>query len=633
MTSIKAIAAIALTLMIAVPIGLGYALATEEHEATTWVTESTANSSDLLLNHETPYFMDFLGSQNNKALTQKQVYVGAGVTEWHQVAPDFVTVSSTPSALPTYTQTSGTYSISGMSTNTYTISYSGNPSIGGPDSGASILVNDYAVSSIAISTTAAPLHFQMDLETSERTEHANGPVSASFARDSADGWTVIVTDSFDNTTVYHKVLTWKLVTDADATVTRLTAGYTTLSISGAYSFIAPGPLSIALTKTGGTEYAYAPVNSVVSFDNGSAVVDGVTYTGVTSLGYADAYGGTTLLYDTLIADGLYADPAAGWRLPTVSGAATYDYWQNGQLNDKVTLMVNFSDGAQVFLAPCLAVESSYLFRLTYSDGSLVVKNESTSESFTLGSYTKAMVVMDREKAVVYGVANWPAYGAAATTFNNVTIDYTDLTAPFPYIRMQAVNSEDVSFRADNCEVVAGYFPSTLDKWLDFSELYPQKSLTFTIKSLGVYGDNIQIAGQTLTPVNGKITFTDSEGDPHTVNLRGAVFRFIFNNNAAQTYTISINGIEVSDTALARMYFGGEWSLTTSTSLIGQQTESRVSWAPGEFAFDKTDFAACGLLVAGGLLVGLGMYGQRSGIKFGVLLLICGGAALAYLTFV
>ena len=59
----------------------------------------------------------------------------------------------------------------------------------------------------------------------------------------------------------------------------------------------------------------------------------------------------------------------------------------------------------------------------------------------------------------------------------------------------------------------------------------------------------------------------------------------------------------------------------------------MTWAPGEFAFDKQDFAACGLLVAGALLVGLGMYGARSGIKIGLLLLICGGGALLYLTMV
>ena len=59
----------------------------------------------------------------------------------------------------------------------------------------------------------------------------------------------------------------------------------------------------------------------------------------------------------------------------------------------------------------------------------------------------------------------------------------------------------------------------------------------------------------------------------------------------------------------------------------------MKWSPGEFAFDKRDFAAVGLLVAGACMVGLGMMGQRSGVKIGVLMLVCGGAALVYLTMI
>ena len=54
------------------------------------------------------------------------------------------------------------------------------------------------------------------------------------------------------------------------------------------------------------------------------------------------------------------------------------------------------------------------------------------------------------------------------------------------------------------------------------------------------------------------------------------------------------------------------------------------WHAGEFGLDKKGFAVAGLLACGGLLVALGMSGQRSGGKMGVLLLICGGAAIVFL---
>ena len=98
--------------------------------------------------------------------------------------------------------------------------------------------------------------------------------------------------------------------------------------------------------------------------------------------------------------------------------------------------------------------------------------------------------------------------------------------------------------------------------------------------------------------------------------------------------VYVNALKVgSSEDPASITFNGEWSLTLTADILRTVENTNTQWAPGEFAFDKTDFAACGLLVAGALLVGLGIYGQRSGIKMGILLLICGGAALIYLTFV
>ena len=54
------------------------------------------------------------------------------------------------------------------------------------------------------------------------------------------------------------------------------------------------------------------------------------------------------------------------------------------------------------------------------------------------------------------------------------------------------------------------------------------------------------------------------------------------------------------------------------------------WHAGEFGLDKRGFAVAGLLACAALFVALGMSGQRSGAKVGLLLLICGGAAVGFL---
>ena len=204
MASPKALAAIALTLIVAAPIILGYAMVADTEETTEWVTESTINSSDLLLNHQTPYTMDMTGAVNNSTILQKQVFPGQGATEWHTVAPAYNSVSSKPTSLPTYTSTSATYSLPSMSTNQYNISYSGNNSIGGPNSGADILVTDYPASNLSLTTSAQPIHFMIELTTDSRTYSVVGPVSTIFARDGASTYAVQVTDSFNNTTVYGR---------------------------------------------------------------------------------------------------------------------------------------------------------------------------------------------------------------------------------------------------------------------------------------------------------------------------------------------------------------------------------------------------------------------------------------------
>lgn len=629
MASIKAIAAIALTLMIAVPIGLGYAFASEEQTVTYWQTESSTNATDLLLNNETPYYYDIVGAQNNKTLLQKQVYIGAGVTEWHQVAPDYVTVGTSTTPIPTYSTSTATYSLGSTSTATYTLNYSANASVGTSGSGADITVSPAAANRYTITTNATAPHWSLTAD--DNTLY--GPQTVTVLKDGGSTWTIYAYDYMGTTTVYTGITDFAIVTDADGTVTNTYRGYTPLSINGDYTFIAPTRSSIAITySTNSVDYAAVDSNTAVTLAGTTAYVGTSTYTGVTRLSVAPTGTSTSLSYDVNTADGYYADPADGWHLPTLSTAATFDYWLNGQLNEEVRLMVSFSGAGYAYLGPVDELTDSYKIELHYTGSTMTVEDVSTGTEYTLGTYSKVMVVMGIESATVYGLADWPTLGIYPATYNNVTVDYDDLSGPFTYVRMQGTDAEDVSFRMDYASAVAGYFPSTLDKWLYFSEIYPGQSLVFTIKSIAVYGDSLQIGGMYYTVADGKITGTDTDGDSFTVALRGAAIRYVYDADSSR-YIVTVGGHEITTEGLGRIYFGGEWSLTASIALATEQTSTQAVWVPGEFAFDKEDFAACGLIVAGLCMVGLGMTGARSGAKMGVLLIICGGAGLIYLTLI
>lgn len=92
MVSTKALAAIALTLMVACPIGLGYLFAFEQEEVSTWETVKTTNISDLLLNNSTPYYTEYRGTSNNMSLQN----VGSSITQ----SPQYVTISETVTPYP-----------------------------------------------------------------------------------------------------------------------------------------------------------------------------------------------------------------------------------------------------------------------------------------------------------------------------------------------------------------------------------------------------------------------------------------------------------------------------------------------------------------------------------------------------
>lgn len=88
MVSTKALGAIALTLVIACPLALGYVLSFDEEETTAWKTTDQFNVSDLLLNNMTEYTQVYSGPNNNRIIDG-----------------DYFVKGSTVTSLPVYTKT------------------------------------------------------------------------------------------------------------------------------------------------------------------------------------------------------------------------------------------------------------------------------------------------------------------------------------------------------------------------------------------------------------------------------------------------------------------------------------------------------------------------------------------------
>lgn len=121
--------AIALTLIIAVPLCLGYSLASEDEEVERDIITSTNNMSEAILNATTEYYIDYNGPDNNSSLVKTST--GAIIT------PNYAEQGTNPTSMPVYTTVAnsgtlnagGTYQTSSTSvTSSHTYGTVGNPS-------------------------------------------------------------------------------------------------------------------------------------------------------------------------------------------------------------------------------------------------------------------------------------------------------------------------------------------------------------------------------------------------------------------------------------------------------------------------------------------------------------------------
>lgn len=600
--------------MIAAPIGFGYLFASETNTVTYWDTTGNANLSNEILNYETPIYGPYDGPNNNLYLIDLATH--------ERASPDYNEVSDIPTSLPAYDNESRSYTLTAGTSATYTIS--NGQSVGNTGSGANKILGSQPYQCISIGSADHQGNLTYTIDGTSYSFLLGGTI---VALQNGEHYSVYVDcNGYGLSTIHHNVTTWKVIAADTATVTTYVRNYTTLNISTDYLMPIEGASSVQITHSNGTvEYAnpYATLTSLLDsntrisynapgFLKITAQGTTTTYSNVSSVAIASYSTNGTVTYEASFPNGLFANASMGWKLP-----ADLVRWYNNFENESVRLMLklNAGDSFSIYVPGTNA-----WWTIAKPLGTVTV------EGNDLGAYTYVMVDVGMEKLTVSGISEWPAISVnPAIVLNTVTVNYAvPATAPFDYLQFDQEGTPDV--RVDKAAVAMGTFPSTKDYVLDVESLYPGKSFVLKFNSIGVYGDTLTYGNNLYVVENGKITV-----DGTSVSLRGATFTAHKENGE---YALYINKTKTETLSVAPLLtFGGEWSLTVTATLQELKNEQRSEWAPGEFAFDREDFAACGILVAGACLVGLGMYGQRSGMKMGLLLLICGGAALAYLTFV
>ena len=592
MVSTKALAAIALTLIIAMPVGIGFLTAVHQEETDSWQTTNSSKISDLMLNHQTPYYGSYKGSSNNASLWKDGAIV----------SPEYVTATSSFTSLPIYEVTTTTVTLP-QSTNvgndlTLGIGPTAGVFFDGEYPAASIGVHDY----YCISTGNVVLYETGYSGVNDFLSYTKG-LPTYLMRNSPTTWAAYV----GNTLVSEDIAYWindyrnSGVSTSNIVYKDLTEITTSTPYSG---YVSNGMMKI------GNDYAYGSFSFQVAANSVTIAGQETEYETLPSI-YIAQPGNIGL--SVVTSTGSYADPSDGWTVPNVSG--TYQ-WLNNQDNQSVTFYVKVNYGAGQYAT----IGNLRIYPASPQLIGVQLISEGYESEQLLGAYDYLQVVMSTDGYRVTGLASWPSMGTVPVTYNSVTLD--DPIETFDNVDIQAT-SKNWHFRVDNANIEQGTYPSTFDYSLNLQQIYPDTNIDIYLNSIGIYGDYINFGGAQLTVDNG------------SVSINGKTYRLLHAHlsawNEGSHYSLRINGDEVATTSEPpTIFWGGEWSVTATAYKIEQVHEYVTVWHAGEFGLDKTGFAVAGLLACGALLVVLGLSGQRSGGKMGVLLLICGGAAIVFL---
>ena len=600
-------AAIALTLIVAAPILLGYALAFTEETVTVYSTSEQTNVTDMILNHNTPYYVSSKAPGNNQQILMRVTYSG-GVNETNIWAPDYIVESSKYTSLPTTETVTQSVALNTYHSSTTT----------GTDHGTytQITYND--------EIPAGKGYYK--LQSDQLCEfHYNGGLTSRMGyswdlyQDSASSW-----EFEDYGQSFYADTDMYIVSDRSPTYTITYADWFTMGdYAASWSTTISSVRTMKITDTS-LNVTYYPcyANNVVLLKVGTTLYmtigSGSTRT-ITNVSAIDVCSLTnqSLSIQYTQPSGNYADPAYGWAIPEpTSYIAVYPYWVNGQLNESVRMMVKLDVGDYTDIQPMYQNTVGTTISLRHPNSTGITVNGDL-----LGAYDYVCIEFSQTGAKVSGLMTWPTMGAEPSRMNTIDVDYTnDLT----YIdRIYLSDPFSCQYRVDNAEILAGTFPSTLNKTLNLSAYYPNQDYAISITSAGVFGDSISWGGESYTVTNGSIT---------TGRLLQSVFSTTYDESNSE-WVNSINGKEISRTASpATMYLGGEWSITLSSYSMTETTGTQMTWHPGEFAFNgmDSDFALFGLAASIAVFIALGLYGRRSGAKVGALMLICGCAGIIFL---
>lgn len=608
------IATVALVLIVAIPILLGYCLNLTEEEITGYTSSDTVNLTDYTLNSTYPVYVDSSAPVNNQQLRATVYWINQAVTETSIISPGY-NATADYSSLPIIAHGGYTHALT-ASTTDVNIS-----SITITDPTTTGYVGLSPLSGYAAEFELDGVYYGDPLAAGQLVEFCtdgDGSEWATYYNGKKTGDTIISYATQNQpVTVYKRAFTTLAPVDTDN------------NALSSYNVTIPCTASVKLTYSDSTtEYVYVSAGTQLVKTETAVSLDDDAYSGVSSVAIATAYGTDSLVCMYSTETGNYADASSGWTLTADHGIITMPaYWFNYSVNDSVSMLLDMplsttseiNAGASPNLAHKVTIARD-------SSGNVTATN--TTDTYSVGKYQYLAVTVTGDTVIVSGIASWPNMHTAPQYTNTVTVPTNGGADSFAGIWLGG--SATVSYRVDSASIYSGTFPVTNNYTLDVGALWPGKSYAVTLPNIGIYGDSVTFAGQSYAVTDGAITVNGE-----TVRLLKCAFSSIYDGDSG-TWTNAINGYEIGTSASpATLYFAGDWSFIVTGYTMEETTGTQLVWHAGEFAFNgfDSDFALMGLLGCVGVFIALGIYGRQSGAKVGTLMLVCGCAGLLFLAMI
>lgn len=285
----------------------------------------------------------------------------------------------------------------------------------------------------------------------------------------------------------------------------------------------------------------------------------------------------------------------------------------------------------------------------YVNGAVPVSN---SESAVIGNYRDVLLRLQYDSAgdLVISVAGLGYSSAIAAGYESRIINMVELgTVPhilgsrietigqpaieiplgdtFAGMRVSAAATKSVIAYWASSTYHAGSYSVIVDNSVRLTDYFPGVTSSVQFRTVSQYGTAVDLPNNANLPVtDGKITVRDTDGEDHTISVKGLILLALWNG---ATYDCYVNDIAIGSSSAPAIGLDGAWLLTAYIYKTTAYTYTTQDWVAGSFNLDEAGFCVVGLICAFAAFVVAGLWGRKSGSKVLALMIIAAICGFVY----